>query len=126
MNRTFRSENIRDTYGDGLSDVFKSMFNSATKKLASESTKEIATSVVESAVKSAAEPLGKKTGEVLANKIFNSSDKDKKIEPIIEQPNEVIPDKGYIIEKDLKKIYKTDIDKNDTISNISKKFDELL
>ena len=129
MNRSFRNEKIREinnyTYGDGISDVFKSMFNSATKKLASESTKKIAKSAVESAVKSAAEPLGKKTGEVLANKLFNSSDKVKKIEPIVEEP---IPNKGDIIEKELKKIYKTDIDnkKEDIKSDISKKFDELL
>ena len=102
------------------------MFNTASKKLASESTKKIATSAVESAVKSAAEPIGKNTGEVLANKMFNSSDKVKKIEPIIEQPiNEVIPNKGDIIEKELKKIYKDD-KKEDIKSNISKKFDELL
>ena len=117
---------MRDTYGDGLSDVFKSMFNSASKKLASESAKKIATSAIESGVKSVAEPLGKKTGQVLADKLFNSSDKDKKIEPIIEQTNTVVPNKGDIIEKELKKIYKTDIDKNDTISDISKKFNELL
>ena len=132
MNRTFRDEKVRDTYGDGLSDVFKNMFNSATKKLASESTKKIATSAVESASKSMAQPLGEKTGQVLASKLFNSSDKAKKIEPIIEQPiNEVIPNKGNIIEKELKKIYKTDIDKKedkkeDIKGNISKKFDELL
>ena len=106
------------------------MFNSATNKIASESTKKIAKNAVESAVKSAAEPLGRKSGEVLVNKIFNSSDKTKKIEPIIEQPiNEVIPNKGDIIEKELKKIYKTDIDKDkkeDIKSNSSKKFDELL
>ena len=120
MNRSFRNEKIRDTYDDGLGDVFKSMFNSGAKKLASESTKKIAKSAIESGVKVASEPIGKKTGEVLANKLFNSS--DKKIEPIIEQQNGVIPDKGHIIEKELKKIYKTD----DINSNISKKFNELL
>ena len=75
-------------------------------------------------MKSASEQLGKKTGEVLSNKLFNSS--DKKMEPIIEQPiNDIIPNKGDIIEKELKKIYKDD-KKEDTKSNISKKFDELL
>ena len=128
MNRTFRNEKIRDTYGDGLTDVFKSMFNTATKKIVSESTKKIAKSAIESAAKSAAEPIGKKTGEVLVDKIFNSSsDKIKKIEPIIEQPiNDVIPNKGHIIEKELKKIYKTDDNIEDIKSDISKKFDELL
>ena len=123
MNRSFRKEKINDYYGVGISDVFKSMMNSATNKITSESAKKIAKSAIESSVKSAAEPIGKKTGEVLANKIFNTSDKDKKIEPIIEQPNKVIPNKGDIIEKELMKIYKRNIDKND---NISKKFDELL
>ena len=125
MNRSFRDEKIRDTYGYGISDVFKSLFNSATKKIASESTKKIAKSAVESAAKSSADVLGKRSAEVLANKIFNNSDKTKKINPIIEQPmdNEVIPNKGAIIEKELKKIYKTDDNNTD---NISKKFDELL
>ena len=125
MNRSFRDEKIRDSYGYGISDVFKSMFNSAAKKIASESTKKIAQSAVESAAKSSADVLGKKTAEVLANKIFNNSDKTKKTNPIIEQPmdNEVIPNKGVIIEKELKKIYKTD---DNNTNNISKKFDELL
>ena len=124
MNRSFRDEKIRDTYGYGISDVFKSLFNSATKKIASESTKKIAKSAIESAAKSSADVLGKRSAEVLSDKIFNNSDKTKKINPIIEQPmdNEVIPNKGAIIEKELKKIYKTD----DNTDNISKKFDELL
>ena len=128
MNRSFRDEKMRDTYGDGLSDVFKSMFNTASKKLASESTKKIAKSAIESAAKSGAEQIGKKSGEVLADKLFNNSDKTKKIEPIEQTINEVIPNKGHIIEKELKKIYKTDIDneKEDIKSDISKKFDELL
>ena len=104
MNRSFRDEKIRDTYGYGISDVFKSMFNSATKKIASESTKKIAKSAVESAAKSSADVLGKKSAEVLANKIFNNSN-NKKTEAIIDQApiNEVIPNKGVIIEKELKK-----------------------
>ena len=123
MNRSFRDEKIRENYGDGISDIFKSMFNSASKKLASESTKKIAKSAVETAVKSAAEPLGKKSGEFLTNKLFNLN--DKKVEPKIEQPiDEVIPNNGHIIEKELKKIYKT-VDE-DIKSDISKKFDELL
>ena len=128
MNRSFRDEKIRDTYGYGISDVFKSMFNSAAKKIASESTKKIAKSAVESAAKSSADVLGKKSAEVLANKIFNNT--DKKIEQIIEQTpinNDVIPNKGVIIEKELKKIYKTeDTDDINNKSDISKKFNELL
>ena len=125
MNRSFRDEKIRDTYGYGISDVFKSMFNSAAKNIASESTKKIAKSAVESAAKSSADVLGKKSAEVLANKIFNNS--DKKIEQVIDQTpiNDVIPNKGAIIEKELKKIYKTEDDINNK-SDISKKFDELL
>ena len=116
MNRSFRDEKIRDTYGYGISDVFKNMFNSATKKIASESTKKIAKSAIESAAKSSADVLGKKSAEVLANKIFNNSD-NKKTDPLIDQMpinNDVIPNKGVIIEKELKKIYKTD----DDIDNI--------
>ena len=125
MNRSFRDEKIRDTYGYGISDVFKSMFNSAAKKIASESTKKIAKTAVESAAKSSADVLGKKSAEVLANKIFNNS--DKKTEPVIDQSqiNYVIPNKGQIIEKELKKIYKTEDDINNK-SDISKKFNELL
>ena len=122
MNRSFRDEKMRDTYGYGygLSDVFKSMFNSATKKIASQGAKKIAQSAIESAAKSSADVLGKKSAEVLADKIFNNTKKDKKIEPIIEESiNEVTPNKGDIIEKELKKIYKRDDD-------ISKKFNELL
>ena len=101
------------------------MLNSASKKIASESAKKIAKSAIETGIKSAVEPIGKKSGEFLTNKIFNSSNKDKKIEPIIEQPEVVTPNKGHIIEKELTKIYKDD--KKDNIdSNISKKFDELL
>ena len=126
MNRSFRDEKIRDTYGYGISDVFKSMFNSATKKIASESTKKIAKSAVESAAKSSADVLGKKSAEVLANKIFNNSD-NKKTEQIIDQApiNDVIQNKGVIIEKELKKIYKTE-NNDDIKSDISKKFNELL
>ena len=126
MNRSFRDEKIRNTYGYGISDVFKSMFNSASKKIASESTKKIAKSAIESAAKSSADVLGKKSAEVLANKIFNNSD-NKKTEPVIDQApiNDIIPNKGVIIEKELKKIYKTDDDINNK-SDISKKFNELL
>ena len=128
MNRSFRKEKINNTYhGESISDVFKSMFNSGSKKLARESAKKIAKSAIESGVKAAAEPVGKKTGEVLANKLFNPSNKEK-IEPIIEEPK-VIP-QGNIIEKELKKIYNNKNDdtnkKDDINSNISKKFDELL
>ena len=123
MNRRFRKERIHDNYGDGLSDVFKSMFNSASKKLASESAKKIAKTAFESGVKSAAEPIGKNTGEVLANKLFNPSDTKNNVQQIIEEPK-VLKDKGNIIEKELKKLYKEDkIDKN---NNFSKKFNELL
>ena len=126
MNRTFRDEKMRDTYGYGLGNVFKSMFNSATKKLASESAKKITKSAIESAAKSSADVLGKRTAEVLSDKIFNNKKTDKKIVPIIEESiNEVIPNKGDIIEKELKKIYKTD-DINKEVNNISKKFNELL
>ena len=130
MNRSFRTERFNNNYhGESISDVFKSMFDSASKKLASESATKIAKSAIESGVKAAAEPVGKKSGEFLANKIFNSSDKDKKIEPIIEEPK-IVSNKGVIIEKELKKIYNNkinDIDKKDHInSNISNKFDELL
>ena len=130
MNRSFRTERFNNNYHcESISDVFKSMFDSASKKLASESAKKIAKSAIESGVKAAAEPVGKKSGELLANKIFNSSDKDKKIEPIIEEPK-IVSNKGVIIEKELKKIYNNkinDIDKKDHInSNISNKFDELL
>ena len=59
MNRTFRKERIHNYNGDGLSEVFKSMFNSATKKIASEITKTIANTAIESAAKAAAEPIGK-------------------------------------------------------------------
>ena len=126
MNRSFRDEKIRDTYGYGISDVFKSMFNSASKKIASESTKKIAKSAIESAAKSSADVLGKKSAEHIANKIFNNTD-NKKTEPVIDQSliNDVIPNKGAIIEKELKKIYKTDDDINNK-SDISKKFNELL
>ena len=126
MNRSFRDEKIRDTYGYGISDVFKSMFNSAAKKIASESTKKIAKSAVETAAKSSADVLGKKSAEHIANKIFNNSD-NKKTEPVIDQTtiNDVIPNKGAIIEKELKKIYKTEDDINNK-SDISKKFNELL
>ena len=128
MNRSLRKERINNTYhGESLSDVFKSMFNSASKTIANESAKNIAKSAIESGVKAAAEPIGKKSGEVLANKLFNPSNKEK-IEEIIEEPK-VIPNKGVFIEKELKKIYKSDSDKLDkkdeTNSNISKKFDEL-
>ena len=127
MNRSFRDEKIRDTYGYGFSDVFKSMFNSASKKIASESTKKIAKSAVESAAKSSADVLGKRGAEHIANKIFNNTD-NKKTEPVIDQTtinNDVIPNKGVIIEKELKKIYKTEDDINNK-SDISKKFNELL
>ena len=126
MNRSFRDEKIRDTYGYGISDVFKSMFNSAAKNIASESAKKIAKSAVESAAKSSADVIGKKSAEVLANKIFNNSD-NKKTQPVIDQLqiNDVIPNKGQIIEKELKKIYKTEDDINNK-SDISKKFNELL
>ena len=51
MNRRFRKEKIHNiNYGDGLSDVFKSMFNLASKKLASESAKIIAKTAIESGV----------------------------------------------------------------------------
>ena len=61
MNRSFRKERINDTYhGESISDVFKSMFNTASKNIASESTKKIAKSAIESATKAAAEPIGKK------------------------------------------------------------------
>ena len=125
MNRSFRDEKIRDTYGYGISDVFKSMFNSAAKNIASESTKKIAKTAIESAAKSSADVLGKKSAEHIANKIFNNT--DKKTEQIIEQTpnNDVIPNKGQIIEKELKKIYKTEDDINNK-SDISKKFNELL
>ena len=126
MNRSFRDEKMRDTYGYGLSNVFKSMFNTASKKLASQSAKKIAQSAIESAAKSSADALGKKSAEALADKIFNNNKKDKKIEPIIEESiNEAIPNKGDIIEKELKKIYKTD-DINKEVNDISKKFNELL
>ena len=127
MNRSFRDEKIRDTYGYGITDVFKSMFNSAAKNIASESTKKIAKSAVESAAKSSADVLGKKSAEVLANKIFNNTDNNKKTQPVIDQSqiNDVIPNKGAIIEKELKKIYKTEDDINNK-SDISKKFNELL
>ena len=57
MNRRFRKERIHnhDNYGDGISDVFKSMFNSASKKLASESVKKIAKSAIESGLQAASE-----------------------------------------------------------------------
>ena len=128
MNRPFRKEQIHSTYSDGLSDVFKSMFNSACKKLASESTKKIAKSAIESAAKSATEPIGKKTGKIVANKIFKSSNKEEvPLVPNIEEPK-VLANKGHIIEKELKKIYKDDkIDKNnETYNDISKKFNEIL
>ena len=126
MNRSFRDEKIRDTYGYGLSNVFKSMFNSAAKKIATEGTKKIAQSAIESAAKSSADVIGKKSAEVLADKIFNNK-KDKKIEPIIEESiNEITPNKGDIIEKELKKIYKTDDDVDKKVNDISKKFNELL
>ena len=131
MNRRFRKERIHDiNYGDGISNVFKSMFNSASKTLASESAKKIAKSAIESVVKAAAEPIGKKSSEVLANKLFNqSSDTKNNVQPIIEEPK-VVKDKGNIIEQELKKIYNNKIDKidkNNEINNIiSKKFNELL
>ena len=126
MNRSFRDEKIRDTYGYGIGDVFKSMFNSASKKIASETTKKIAKSAVESAAKSSADVIGKKGAEHIANKIFNNTD-NKKTEPVIDQSqiNYVIPNKGQIIEKELKKIYKTEDDINNK-GDISKKFNELL
>ena len=127
MNRSFRDEKIRDTYGYGISDVFKSMFNSAAKNIASESTKKIAKSAVESAAKSSADVLGKRGAEHIANKIFNNTD-NKKTQPVIDQSqinDDVIPNKGPIIEKELKKIYKTEDDINNK-SDISKKFNELL
>ena len=125
MNRRFRKDKIHNiNYGDGLSDVFKSMFNSASKKIANESAKKIAKTAIESGVKAAAEPIGKKSGEVLANKLFNSSNTKNNVVPIIEEPK-VIKDKGNIIEKELKRLYKED-KKESVDNNISKKFNELL
>ena len=45
--------------GDGLSNVFKSMFNSATKKLASEGSKKLMKSAAETAAKAVIEPIAK-------------------------------------------------------------------
>ena len=120
MNRSsFKSERVRYcNNGEGLSDVFKSIFNSAATKLASESSKKIIKSAAETAAKAAVEPVAKKTDEVVANKIFKSSTQL----PVIEEEPKIKQDKGNIIEKELKKVYKNG-DKDD---DISKKFDALL
>ena len=46
--------------GDGLSNVFRSMFKSATKKIASEGSKKIMKTAAETAAKAAIEPIAKK------------------------------------------------------------------
>ena len=111
--------------GDGLTNVFKSMFNSAAKKIASESSKKIIKSAAETAAKAAVEPIAKKTGETVANKIFKTEEEvPNKIE------NKIPIDKGNIIEKELKKIYNDkNIDNKDKINDkeyIKNKFNELL
>ena len=100
MNRRFKpvrinNYNNEDPVGDGLSDVLKSMFNSAAKKITSESTKK----VLETAAKSAVEPIAKKAGEKVANKIF-----EEKKELI---NNHIKPNSGVIIEKEIQKYIKT-------------------
>ena len=93
----------QDTMGDGLSNAFKSMFNSAAKQMAAESSKKIIKSAAETAAKAAVEPIAKITGEVVANKIFK---------PTTEAPDKyegetpIKHDKGPIIEKELKKYIK--------------------
>ena len=121
----------QETTGDGLSNVFNSMFNSAAKTIASEISKKIIKSAAETATKAAIEPVAKKTGQVIAANIFKTTEEapDKNEE---EMP--IKCDKGPVIEKDLKKVYKDKInDKNDNkIDNKTnnkeyiKKVDELL
>ena len=91
----------QDTMGDGLSNVFKSMVNSAAKKMAAESSKKIIKSAAETAAIAAVEPIVKKTG--VANKIFKPTTEatDK-----YEGETPIRHDKGPIIEKELKKYIK--------------------
>ena len=85
---------------DGLSNVFRSMFQSASKKIASEGSKKLMKTAAETAAKAAIEPIAKKTGETVANKIFKTTaqEPDKN-----EQEPQLKYDKGAVIEKELKK-----------------------
>ena len=112
----------QDTMGADLSDVFKSMFNSAVKKMASESSKKIIKSAAETAAKAAVEPVAKIAGEVVANKIFKSATEI----PVDEEERPIKYDKGSIIEKEIKKIYKSNDNKCDNRDYIKNKFNELL